>query len=135
MRREEEEEGGGGGGEEKAVRTDSESSDESTESDSSSDSPSANQEDDKGHMTEAVRLANQITDLEMYDPPYPELAQTAAALLWEQLMWMRERLQTARLMQEVRGCGGRGREGGKEGRSFGYGVYACTAVCHVWKYT
>ena len=64
-------------------------------------------------MTEAVRLANQITDLETYDPPYPELVQTAAALLWEQLLWMRERLQTARLMQEVRVW--REREGRREG--------------------
>lgn len=121
------EEGGGGGGrgEEKSARTDSESSDESTESDSSSDSPSANQEDDKGHMTEAIQLANQITELETYDPPYPELAQTAAARLYEELLWMRERLQTARLMQEVRGSGrrerGRWRERGREMDGFWVG--------------
>ena len=120
------EEGGGGEGEveeseakkrrsEKSSKTDSESqsSDESTESDSSEDSlPVTNQNGGGGgeseslvikaaEATEAARLANEMAELEVYDPPYPELAMQATLHLFCEVMRMKDRLQVAQLLQDV----------------------------------
>ena len=115
------EEGGRGDGEEGRVenkercsKTDSEShsSEDSAESDSSDDSsPSTNQNTTESHVTksvdmttEAARLAAKISGLDEYDPPYPELALTATLHLFYDIVRMKDRLEVARLLQEVCYC-------------------------------
>jgi hypothetical protein len=50
--------------------------------------------------TEAARLGNQIADLEVYDPGYPELALPAALSLFCEIERMRDRLHVAQLLRE-----------------------------------
>ena len=115
-KREEERVGGSeGGGEEKvrsvkSSKTDSEShsSDESGSESSDNSSSPANNTPSESHMTtvvakatEASQLANQITELAVYDPPYPERTLPATLALFIDIAKMKERLHVAQLLQEV----------------------------------
>jgi hypothetical protein len=95
---------------EKSSKTDSESqSSEDSGSESSDDSSSStNHNPPDCHVTkmvakvttEAVQLANQIADLEVYDPAYPEMTLSAALSLFCSIMRMKDRLHEAQLLQE-----------------------------------
>ena len=95
----------------KSSKTDSESqSSEDSGSESSDDSSSStNHNPPDCHVTkmvakvttEAVQLANQIADLEVYDPAYPEMTLSANLSLFCSIMTMKDRLHEAQLLQEV----------------------------------
>ena len=93
---------------EKSSKTDSESqSSEGSVSDSSDDSSSStNQNPAESHMTvaeatEAARLANQISELDVYDPSFPETTGLCTLSLFCEIVRMKERLLVAQLLQEV----------------------------------
>ena len=96
---------------EKSSKTDSESqSSDDSGSDSSDDSsPSTNHNPTEDHVTkmvveattEAAQLANQIADLEVYDPGYPEVTLAATLSLFCGIVEMKDRLHEAQLLQEV----------------------------------
>ena len=97
---------------EKSSKTDSSSqSSEDSASDSSDDSSSStNQNPPDSHMTntvvkdtvtEAAQLANQITDLEIYDPVYPEMTLCVTLSLFSSIVRMKDRLHEAQLLLEV----------------------------------
>ena len=105
---------GDGEGKERNSKTDSESqSSEDSSEDSSDDSllPSTNHNTIsdshvikpvvKATTTDAVRLANQITELDVYDPPYNEHAMDAILNLFCDIVRMKDRLHIAQLFREV----------------------------------
>ena len=91
---------------EKEAKTDSESSDDSSESDSSDDSSETDQNNGgEGHSImkemEILQLVNQIAGMETYDPSYPEMARRACVGLYSDILGMKERLELAKLLQDV----------------------------------
>lgn len=95
----------------KSSKTDSEShSSDDSGSDSSDDSAlSTNQIPSNSHVTkmvskattEARRLANQISELEVYDPSYREVTHQSILHLFSEIVNMKDRLHEAQLLQEV----------------------------------
>ena len=95
---------------EKSSKTDSESqsSDDSGSESSDDSSPSTNQNPAESHMTkvvvkatEAAQLANQIADLEVYDPGYKEVVLHTTLSLFCEIVTVKDRLHEAQLLQEV----------------------------------